>query len=465
MHASLLTDIFQEIRRAEDLPMEFSAAALGEAESVEPANFDRHDLRHIPFVTIDPPDARDLDQAMALESLANGAIRVRYAIADVPSFVTAGSALDVDARNRGMTVYCPDRNVPLHPVAMSEDAASLLPDRERPAIVFELDVDSDGALLRSDVGRAMVRSRRQLDYASVQGEFDRGEPPEPIGLLERFGRARIEQAVERGAINLRLPEQEIEPHEGHWRLVDRVEYPVERWNAEVSLLTGMVAADMMVEAGIGILRTLPAPTPDALGMLRGAAKGLGIAWSRDDAAAAILASLDPARPRHHALFEAATRLLRGAGYLGFADGPPASDHGHAGVAAVYSHVTAPLRRLVDRFTLATCVALAADEPVPDWVVEAIDEVPVTMQATGTRARKIEERCIDAVEAWVLKDRLDERFDAVVVSSSKRGAEVWIDDPPVLTWIDGLNSKPGSVISVEVAEADPEKGEVKLEMVA
>jgi exoribonuclease R len=465
MHASLLTDIFQEIRRAEDLPMEFSAAALGEAENVEPADVDRDDLRHIPFVTIDPPDARDLDQAMALESLATGAIRVRYAIADVPSFVTSGSALDVDARQRGMTVYCPDRSVPLHPVDMSEDAASLLPDRDRPAVVFEMDVDGDGELLRSDIGRAMVRSRRRLDYATVQGEFDQGEPPEPIALLERFGRARIEQAVERGAINLRLPEQEIEPHEGHWRLVDRVEYPVERWNAEVSLLTGMVAADLMVEAGIGILRTLPAPTPEALGMLRGAAKGLGIAWSRDDTAAAILASLDPARPRQHALFEHATRLLRGAGYLGFADGPPAGDHGHAGVAAVYSHVTAPLRRLVDRFTLATCVALAADEPVPGWVVEAIDDVPVIMQATGARARNVEDRCINAVEAWVLKDRLDERFDAVVVSSSKRGAEVWIDDPPVLTWIDGLNSKPGSVITVEVAAVDPEKGEVKLEMVA
>jgi exoribonuclease R len=120
---------------------------------------------------------------------------------------------------------------------------------------------------------------------------------------------------------------------------------------------------------------------------------------------------------------------------------------------------------VDRFTLATCVALAADEPVPGWVVEAIDDVPVIMQATGARARNVEDRCINAVEAWVLKDRLDERFDAVVVSSSKRGAEVWIDDPPVLTWIDGLNSKPGSVITVEVAAVDPEKGEVKLEMVA
>jgi len=192
--------------------MEFSAAALGEAENVQPADVDRDDLRHIPFVTIDPPDARDLDQAMALESLATGAIRVRYAIADVPSFVTSGSALDVDARQRGMTVYCPDRSVPLHPVDMSEDAASLLPDRDRPAVVFEMDVDGDGELLRSDIGRAMVRSRRRLDYATVQGEFDQGEPPEPIALLERFGRARIEQAVERGAINLRLPEQEIEPH-------------------------------------------------------------------------------------------------------------------------------------------------------------------------------------------------------------------------------------------------------------
>ena len=465
MHASPLADIFQTIRREEELPIAFSAAALGEAENAEPAEVERQDLRHVPFLTIDPPDAMDLDQAMALESLPGGAIRVRYAIADVAAFVAPGEAVDAEARQRGTTVYCPDRSIPLHPPALSEDRASLLPDRERPAVVFEIDVDGEGDVIRSDVRRALVRSRQRLDYSTVQEQFDDGEPPEPIVLLERFGKARIQKSVERGAIDLRLPEQEIERRDGRWHVVARHEFPVERWNAEVSLLTGMVAAELMVGAGVGILRTLPAATPDAIGMLRGAAKGLGIAWSRDESAAEILSGLDPARPRQHALFEHATRILRGSGYLGFVDGPPVGDYGHAGVAAVYSHVTAPLRRLVDRFTLAICVALSAGQPVPEWVLGSIEEVPAIMEATATRAQRVESRCIDAVEAWVLRDRIDETFEAVVVSSSKRGAEVWIDEPPILTWIDGLNAKAGAVITVEVVAADPAKGDVKLEMVA
>ncbi|MGH8910866.1 MAG: RNB domain-containing ribonuclease [Acidimicrobiia bacterium] len=465
VHASELADIFQTIRLDEDLPIEFSNAALSEADSVEPEDHERRDLRDVPFVTIDPPGAMDLDQAMAFESLPDGNIRLRYAIADVPAFVAAGSALDLDARQRGTTVYCPDGSVPLHPTVLSEGGASLLPDRDRPAIVFEIDVDREGELIRSDVARATVRSRQRLDYSSVQERFDADDPPAPIAPLERFGIARIRLGVERGAINLRLPEQETVHVEGHWRLVNREELEVERWNAQVSLLTGMVAADMMVEAGIGILRTLPAPTPEAIGMLRGAAKGLGIAWTRDETPAEVLAGLDPARPRQLALFEHATRLLRGAGYRGFKGGVPDEDLDHSGLAATYAHVTAPLRRLVDRFTLATCLAVAADEPVPEWVVAAIDEIPEVMEATGRRAGTVERRCIDAVEAWVLRDRIDERFDAVVLSSSSQGSEVWIDEPPILTWIHGLNSQPGKVISVEIAEADPVKGSIKLEKVA
>lgn len=465
VHATELADIFQTIRQQEDLPLTFSPAALHEAEEAESEEHDRRDLRHLPFVTIDPPGALDLDQAMALESLPDGGIRLHYAIADVPAFVTAGGALDTDARLRGTTVYCPDVNVPLHPIGLSEDAASLVPDRDRPAIVFEIDIDVDGDVRRADLGRATVRSRQRLDYATVQEQFDAGTPPEPISLLERFGSVRISRGIDRGAIDLRLPEQEAEQHEGRWRLVNREERQVERWNAQVSLLTGMVAAEMMVDAGTGILRTLPAPTPEALGTLRGAAKGLGIAWARDETPAEILAGLDPARPRELALFEHATRLLQGAGYRGFNGGVPDGDNGHAGVGARYAHVTAPLRRLVDRFTLATCLAIAADEPVPEWAVAAIDEIPQIMAVTGQRAGTVERRCVDVVEAWVLKDHIDETFDAVVLSASSRGAEVWIDEPPILTWINGVNSKPGKVVTVEVVEADPARGSVRLELVA
>ena len=464
LRTSELGGIFDRIRAEEDLPIGFSPAAVTDAR-FEATGVDRADLRHIPFVTIDPPGSMDLDQAMALAPLPHGSIRVNYAIADVASFVEPGGALDQATRERGTTVYCPDIRVPLHPPSMSEASASLLPDKDRPAIVWELDVDRDGDLVRSHVRRAMVRSRQRLNYVDVQRSFDAGSPPEPIALLDRFGRARIERGVERGALTLRLPEQEALNSDNKWTIVNLAEMPVERWNAQVSLLTGMTAADMMLDAGVGILRTLPMSDSDALGRLRASAKALGIAWSRDDEPAAVLAELDPSNSRHLALFQAATGLLRGAAYLAFGEGRPEGDIGHAGLATTYSHVTAPLRRLVDRFGLEVCVSVARNSHIPGWVREGLEELPGVMAHTGRRARKVESRCIDAVEAWVLRDRVGERFEAIVMDTSMRGSEVWIDEPPVLTWVDGLQSKPGRLVDVTVVATDPENGDVHLEEVA
>lgn len=452
-----LADVFQRFRRQAELPMEFPDAVVEEASAPRPQEAERTDLRSIPFVTIDPPDAMDLDQAMALEQLDNGRIRLRYAIADVAAFVSAGSAVDREARRRGRTVYCPDRAIPLHPPLLSEGAASLLPGEDRPAVVFEIDVDSEGEIVRSDVRRALVRSRERFDYRTVEAAFDVGEAPEPLAPLEAFGRARIERGIERGALNLRLPEQEVVSVGGHWTLACRPELAVERWNAEVSLATGMVAAEMMLAAGTGVLRTLPTPTSRAIGKLRGAAKSLGVAWTRDEPASQFLAGLDPSRPRQLAVFEAATHLLRGAGYLGFSGGAPDGDIDHGGLAAPYAHVTAPLRRLVDRFTLASCVAIAEESPVPGWVEESVEEIPELMGESDRRADQVERQCVDSVEAWMMDGRIGDVFEAVVLDDRPHGMEVWIDDPPIMAWADGLSVDAGKVTRLEISDTDVIRG--------
>lgn len=227
----------------------------------------------------------------------------------------------------------------------------------------------------------------------------------------------------------------------------------ERWNAEVSLLTGMVAADLMLGYGTGILRTLPEPTADTIGALRGAAKSLGIAWTADESVSEMLAGLDPTRPRQMALFQAATRLLRGAGYVGFSSGAPTGQTRHGGVAAPYAHVTAPLRRLVDRFALAACVAAASDRPAPGWVGEAAGDVASRMEETDRRAGRVEGQCVNAVEAWIMGERVGERFDAVVLDRDGDRAEIWIDEPPILARVDTTDAEPGQVISVEVHDTD------------
>jgi exoribonuclease R len=402
----------------------------------------------------------DLDQALAFESLGGGKIRLRYAIADLEPFVEPGGPIDQEVRRRGVTVYCPDRRIPLHPQVLSEGSASLLPGQDRPAVVFEIDVDADGELLRHDVRRALIRSHHRYDYAELQAAFDAGNPPAPLAEFGAFGEARIARGIERGAITLRLPEQEAVRVDGRWKLVCRDENPTDRWNAEVSLLTGMVAAEMMVERGVGIVRTLPAPDSDALGRFRGAVKGLGIAWNRDESVAELLNGLDPARPRQMAVFDAATALMRGSSYLGFTDGVPDGDVGHGGVAARYSHVTAPLRRLGDRFALAACVAIAADTEVPGWVETAVDDVAQIMSETSQRAGQVEARCLNAVEAWVMGERIGDRFEAVVVDDRGSGVDVWIEDPSIVAYADGIRAKPGQVITLEVDDVDVDRGIIR-----
>ena len=122
-----------------------------------------------PFVTLDPAGATDLDQAFALET-AGGDIVLHYAIADVGSFVQPGDALDTEAWQRGLTVYLPDERARLYPAAISEGAASLLPNGPRPAVVFTVRVDEGGSSRLDGVERAIVHSRAKLAYDSVRPE-------------------------------------------------------------------------------------------------------------------------------------------------------------------------------------------------------------------------------------------------------------------------------------------------------
>ncbi|HVU93513.1 MAG TPA: RNB domain-containing ribonuclease, partial [Jatrophihabitans sp.] len=186
------------------------------------------DESSIPFVTIDPAGSRDLDQAVHIAGEGDGHL-VSYAIADVAAFVRPGGAIDVEAHRRGETLYFPDARVPLHPPALSEGAASLLPGELRPAVLWRITLDSAGEVTAVDVRRARVRSTAQLDYAGVQAQADRNELPDGIRLLPEVGRRRLELARRRHAIGLELPEQEVVPVPGDgWTIALRSPLPVER---------------------------------------------------------------------------------------------------------------------------------------------------------------------------------------------------------------------------------------------
>jgi exoribonuclease R len=310
----------------------------------------------------------------------------------------------------------------------------------------------------------MVRSIAQFDYETVQADVHAGRAHPSIAYLPALGRLRRERAVERGAVELQLPEQEVASDgRSGWQLVLRPRTEVDAWNAEISLLTGMSAAAMMIEAGVGILRTLPDPENGAVQWLRRSAKALGIDWPRDMTAAELLARLDPKRPEALALFMDATRLLRGAGYTAF-DGAEPGLTTHAGLGAPYAHVTAPLRRLVDRFGAEICLALCAGQEVPDWVRAALPDLPKLMEASDSLASKVDRSCLDQVEAWVLGDKIGQEFDAMVLRAEQGGAEVFLTEPPVIARCGGDGLPEGERIRVRLIEADAQKRKVTFERV-
>jgi exoribonuclease R len=456
---------FDAVRAEQEVPTAFPAEVEAEAEAAAGrADLPDRDETAVPFLTIDPPGSMDLDQALHIERDGDG-FRVRYAIADVPAFVRPGGAIDAEARRRGQTIYAPDERTPLHPPTLSEGAASLLPGQVRPAFVWDLRVDADGATTAADVYRAMVRSQERLDYEGVQRAVDAGSADERLLLLKEVGERRIAQERQRGGASLPMPEQEVaEDEQGHYRLYFRPVLEAEDWNAQLSLMTGMAAASMMLEGGIGILRTMPDPDRGAVDRLRREARALGVQWHGDQPYGEFLRVLDRTDPRHLALIHAATALFRGAGYTPF-EGAAPEQADHAAVAAPYAHVTAPLRRLVDRFGLVVCEALSSGVEVPGWAREALPSLPEAMQASDRRAGAVERACADAVEAATLEDRVGEDFEATVVDlngKDDRQAVVLLREPAVVARADGV-AELGTEVTVRLAEAEIATSTVRFEI--
>ncbi len=452
---------FAAIRAEFDVPAGFPADVVAEAREAARAPANGLPTSGAAFFTLDPPGSRDLDQAMHLSRDGCG-FRVRYAIADLPAFVRPGGAVDRTARERGVTVYAPDERTPLHPAILSEDAASLLPGLVRSAYVWDMRLDGSGEIADVDLVRMEVRSRARMDYPSVQHVLDHGSPDPQLVLLREIGRLRTDIEMARGGASLALPDQEVVRQPGGWTVRFVPPLAVEEWNAQISLLTGISAATMMAEAGTGILRTMPPADPAAERDLRSVATGLGIDWPPARTYGEMLRSLDRSDPRHLAFVHRAARLFRGASYT-VIDGTasPGAPPVHAALATPYAHVTAPLRRLVDRFALVTCEALHGGRPVPEWVSEGLGDLPKLMSRAARRAGGVERACVDAVEAAVLSTHVGGRVAGVAIDQA--------DDDMVLVHLPLLGvaaravgrASPGSHLEVDVVSASIDTGTVDL----
>lgn len=448
-----LAAIRAQFKVPEVFPAEVEAAAEAAARRTPSEHADR---TAVPFVTLDPESATDLDQAFAIEAPGGGDLLLHYAIADVAWFVAEGDPLDTEAWKRGETTYLPDGKARLYPAVLSEGAASLLPDGERPAVVFTSRIAPDGTARLEGVERALIRSRAKLAYETARDD----QLPEHFTEIAR----RIMAAEEaRGASRVDPPEQEVHRDAaGHFTLQLRPLGLAERRNAALSLATNLAVADALLAAKTGLFRVMPAPGDWAEARLRHTARAFDLDWPEGTTLAQFERSLDPANPRAAAFMLAVRRAGNGASYEPYEAG---KTPWHAAIAASYCHMTAPLRRLADRYVIRAALALAQGQAVPDEVTAAFQRLGPVMGKAGARSGQVERAVVDLAEAAMLEGREGEHFCAVVTDQTEQGARIQLCELPVVARTIARRAQPGERIEVRLDEADPARRELRFSRIA
>ena len=442
---SLLAAGLAALREEMAVPTGFPPAVLAAAEDAARRSPDAHrDLTAMPFVTLDPASATDLDQAFAIEA-AGGDLLLHYAIADIGWFVDDGDPVDKEAWARGETLYLPDGKAGLYPPVLAEGAASLLPDGPRPAIVLTTRIAPDGGGRIERVERAVIRSRAKLAYDAV------GARDLPPGFAEIARRIRAAEAA-RGATRVDPPDQEVtRGADGRLTLAFRPLLDSERDNAALSLATNMAVADLLHAHATGLFRVMEPPDAGAVARLRREAAALGLAWPEAMPLAAFERTLRAGDVAQATMMLAIRRAGGGARYEPYrADVAP----WHAAVAARYAHATAPLRRLADRYVLGAALAVANGRAVPEAGTAAFARLPKVMATADARAGRIDRAVVDLAEAVMLQGREGKRFAAVATDVDERGVRIRLTDLPVLARVDAAGVAPGDALTVRLTAADP-----------
>ena len=428
---------------AHDIPYVFPPAVLDEATAAKPATLaGREDWRDVAFVTIDPPDAKDHDDAVHAISDTDpgnrGGYIVSVAIADVAHYVSPGSALDREALRRGNSVYFPDRVVPMLPERISNDLCSLRPLEDRPALAVRMIIGADGRKRSHTFHRVMIRSAAKLHYEQAQmavsGRTDETTEPlrekilEPLyAAYKAVSRARDE----RSPLDLNIPERKIllKPD----GTVDRVIVPQRldshRLIEEFMILANVAAAESCERARVPLIyRVHDEPTPEKLNALREFLATLDISLPkggtlRPEGFNNILARVK-GRDVERLVNEVVLRSQAQAEYS-------AENFGHFGLnLRRYAHYTSPIRRYADLIVhraLIRALKLGSDG-LPDTTdLPALTEVAATISVTERRAMKAERETADRLIAHFLADRIGATFSGHISGVTRAGLFVELDD--------------------------------------
>ena len=489
---------------AHEIPQEFPADVIRESEAAKPATLaGREDWRNVPLVTIDPPDAKDHDDAVHAELDSDpsnkGGYIVNVAIADVAFYVRPQSPLDREALKRGNSVYFPDRVVPMLPERISNDLCSLKPGEPRGALAVRMVIDNDGRKRSHTFHRVLMRSAAKLNYAQAQAAVD-GRPDDTAGpLLDPILKplydayALVKRARdERDPLDLDLPERKILLKADG--TVDRVVTP-ERLDAhrlieEFMILANVAAAETLEKKALPLIyRVHDEPTVEKVHNLQEFLKTLDISFAKTGALRPTLFNRVLAHVKGHdsepLVNEVVLRSQAQAEYS-------ADNYGHFGLnLRRYAHFTSPIRRYADLIVHRALIrALGLGEgALPDTeTFETLSEVAAAISLTERRAMKAERETADRLIAHFLADRIGATFEGRISGVTRAGLFVKLTDTgadgliPVRTLgseyynydetrhaligsRSGAMHRLGDVVQVRLVEAAPVAGALRFELLS
>ena len=489
---------------AHGIPSVFGREALAEAGAVKPAGpHGREDWGDIPFVTIDPADAKDHDDAVHAvpdtDPKNKGGHIVSVAIADVAHYVRPGSALDRTALERGNSVYFPDRVVPMLPERISNDLCSLRPNEDRAALAVRMVIGADGRKRSHSFHRALIHSAARLHYVQVQ-EAAEGRPDDAAAPLVKPIIAPLYAAYEtvkkarneRAPLDLDLPERKLllKPDGTVDRVITPERREAHRLIEEFMILANVAAAETLDKAGVPLVyRVHDEPSLEKVQALR-----------------ELLATMDISFPKggtlHPAIFNRVLARVKGGEYEKLVNEVvlrtqaqaeyAAENYGHFGLALRrYAHFTSPIRRYADLIVhraLIRALKLGSDGLPEGQDVATLGEIAAQISAAERRAMKAERETVDRLIAHFLADRIGATFTGHISGATRAGLFVKLDDTGADGFIpagkigteyfryhedkhaligadSGETHRLGDMVTVRLVEAAPVAGALRFELLS